>query len=66
MLRDRLTITQPKSLFYPAAGGLGWGPPAAIGLGLGRPERPVIALITEYAHRGMTSEVPRLVEIHQR
>ncbi|MET8331236.1 hypothetical protein [Streptomyces sp. NPDC005181] len=29
MLRDRLTITRAKSLFYPAAGGLGWGLPAA-------------------------------------
>ncbi|WP_066361390.1 benzoylformate decarboxylase [Herbidospora mongoliensis] len=48
-LRDRLTITRPKSLFYPAAGGLGWGLPAAIGLSLGRPDRPVIALIGDGA-----------------
>ncbi|GAB1817999.1 benzoylformate decarboxylase [Herbidospora sp. RD11066] len=49
LLRDRLTITRPKSLFYPAAGGLGWGLPAAIGLSLGRPDRPVIALIGDGA-----------------
>jgi benzoylformate decarboxylase len=49
MLRDRLTLTQPKSLFYPAAGGLGWGLPAAIGLQLGCPQRPVVALIGDGA-----------------
>ncbi|WP_285580959.1 benzoylformate decarboxylase [Herbidospora sp. NBRC 101105] len=49
LLRDRLTITHPKSLFYPAAGGLGWGLPAAIGLSLARPDRPVLALIGDGA-----------------
>ncbi|MEV0391199.1 thiamine pyrophosphate-dependent enzyme, partial [Nonomuraea sp. NPDC050643] len=49
LARDRLTITRPKSLFYPAAGGLGWGLPAAIGLRLGCPERPVVALIGDGA-----------------
>ncbi|MBA9050352.1 MULTISPECIES: benzoylformate decarboxylase [Streptomyces] len=48
-LRDRLTITRAKSLFYCAAGGLGWGLPAAIGLRLGRPDRPVVALIGDGA-----------------
>ncbi|MBO3749289.1 benzoylformate decarboxylase [Streptosporangiaceae bacterium NEAU-GS5] len=49
LVRDRLTITRPKSLFYAASGGLGWGLPAAIGLGLGFPDRPVIALIGDGA-----------------
>lgn len=49
LIRDRLTLTRPKSLFYPAAGGLGWGLPAAIGLSLARPDRPVIALIGDGA-----------------
>ena len=47
--RDRLTISRAKSLFYSAAGALGWGLPAAIGLKLGRPERPVVALIGDGA-----------------
>ncbi|MFD7091984.1 thiamine pyrophosphate-dependent enzyme [Streptomyces sp. NPDC059896] len=45
MLRDRLTIARARSLFYSAAGGLGWGLPAAIGLKLGRPDRPVVCLL---------------------
>lgn len=45
MFRDRLTITRARSLFYSAAGGLGWGLPAAIGLKLGRPDRPVVCLL---------------------
>ncbi|MFK0024019.1 benzoylformate decarboxylase [Streptomyces sp. NPDC090798] len=49
VMRDRLTITRAKSLFYSAAGGLGWGLPAAIGLRLGCPERPVVALIGDGA-----------------
>lgn len=55
MLRDRLTVTQPKSLFCPAAGGLGWGLPAAIGLQLGCPQRPVVALIGDGAMQYTTS-----------
>ncbi|GHD61132.1 benzoylformate decarboxylase [Streptomyces mirabilis] len=49
LVRDRLTISRPKSLFYCAAGGLGWGLPAAIGLRLGCPDRPVVALIGDGA-----------------
>ncbi|WUD71095.1 benzoylformate decarboxylase [Streptomyces sp. NBC_00510] len=55
MARDRLTVTRSKSLFYPAAGGLGWGLPAAIGLRLGRPERSVVALIGDGAMQYTTS-----------
>ncbi|MDT0466616.1 benzoylformate decarboxylase [Streptomyces gibsoniae] len=49
LIRDRLTITRPHSLFYCASGGLGWGLPAAVGLGLGCPDRPVLALIGDGA-----------------
>ena len=56
-LRDRLTISRPRSLFYSAAGGLGWGLPAAIGLKLGRPDRPVVCLLgdgsTHYTVSGL-------------
>ncbi|MEV6027760.1 thiamine pyrophosphate-dependent enzyme [Streptomyces sp. NPDC052036] len=45
MFRDRLTITRAHSPFHPAAGGLGWGLPAAIGLELGCPDRPLVALL---------------------
>lgn len=55
LARDRLTISRPKSLFYPAAGGLGWGLPAAIGLKLGCPERPVVALLGDGAMQYTTS-----------
>ncbi|MFD6299667.1 thiamine pyrophosphate-dependent enzyme [Streptomyces sp. NPDC060235] len=49
LVRDRLTISRAKSLFYPAAGALGWGLPAAIGLKLGFPDRPVVALLGDGA-----------------
>lgn len=55
LVRDRLNITRAKSLFYPAAGGLGWGLPAAIGLQLGCPGRPVVALIGDGAMQYTTS-----------
>ena len=46
---DRLDISQPASLFFPASGGLGWGLPAAIGLQLGDPSRRVVAMIGDGA-----------------
>jgi benzoylformate decarboxylase len=49
MLRDRIDITRAKSLYYPAAGALGWGLPAAIGIQLAEPGRPVLALIGDGA-----------------
>lgn len=49
LIRDRLTIARSHSLFYCASGGLGWGLPAAVGLGLGCPDRPVLALIGDGA-----------------
>lgn len=64
MLRDRLTLTRPMSLFYPAAGGLGCGLPAAVGLRLGRPERPVVALLGDGAMQYTTSAL-RTAARHQ-
>ncbi|MFI9402959.1 benzoylformate decarboxylase [Nocardia sp. NPDC052316] len=42
---DDLPITRPRSYLYPAAAGLGYGLPAAVGCALAQPDRPVIALI---------------------
>jgi benzoylformate decarboxylase len=46
---DRLEFTRPGSLYLSAAGGLGWGLPAAIGLQLGDPSRRVVALLGDGA-----------------
>ena len=48
-LWPRLTFTQPGSYHFPASGGLGWGMPAALGMALGSPDRPVLALIGDGA-----------------
>ncbi|MEV4518297.1 benzoylformate decarboxylase [Dactylosporangium sp. NPDC049525] len=49
MIWDRLDLTRPGSLYFPASGGLGWGLPAAIGIQLADPARRVIALIGDGA-----------------
>lgn len=49
MLWSRLTFRRPQSYYFPANGGLGWGLPAAIGVQLGDPSRPVVALIGDGA-----------------
>jgi benzoylformate decarboxylase len=49
LLWDRLDLSRPRSLHFPASGGLGWGLPAAIGVQLADPSRPVIALIGDGA-----------------
>jgi benzoylformate decarboxylase len=41
---DRIPINRPGAFFTSAAGGLGYGIPAAVGLGLADPGRPVISL----------------------
>lgn len=45
----RLTFDRAQSYYFPANGGLGWGLPAAIGVQLADPGRPVIALIGDGA-----------------
>src|ERR1700730_3094480 len=42
---DRLPIEKPGSYFFPAAGGLGFGRPAALGVQLTHPNRRVIGVI---------------------
>lgn len=42
---QRVEMRHPDSYFFPAAGGLGFGLPAAVGVQLARPERQVIAVI---------------------
>lgn len=49
-------LRQPGSFYFPAAGGLGFGMPAAVGVQLARPDRRVIALIGDgSAHYGITA-----------
>ncbi|MBN9194087.1 benzoylformate decarboxylase [Microbacterium sp.] len=45
----RLSFDRAQSYYFPANGGLGWGLPAAIGVQLADPTRPVIALIGDGA-----------------
>jgi len=42
---DHIHLANPGSYFFPAAGGLGFGLPAAVGVQLAVPERRVIAII---------------------
>jgi benzoylformate decarboxylase len=46
-LRNRLRLSTPGSYFFAAGGGLGFGLPAAVGVQLARPERPVVCVIGE-------------------
>jgi benzoylformate decarboxylase len=44
-----LNRSRPRSLFFPAAGGLGFGLPAAVGVALADPTRPVVAVLGDGA-----------------
>jgi benzoylformate decarboxylase len=44
-----LDLDRPRSLFFPAAGGLGFGLPAAVGVALADPTRPVVAVLGDGA-----------------
>jgi benzoylformate decarboxylase len=44
-----LALDRPRSLFFPAAGGLGFGLPAAVGVALADPSRPVVAVLGDGA-----------------
>ncbi len=60
-LRNQLRISRPASYFFAAGGGLGYGIPAAIGVQLAQPDRPVICVIGEgsaqYAISGLFTAV---------
>lgn len=42
---ERVRMRQPGSYYFAAAGGLGFGMPAAVGVKMALPERPVVAVI---------------------
>ncbi|MGH8869962.1 MAG: benzoylformate decarboxylase [Actinomycetes bacterium] len=44
-----LDLDRPRSLLFPAAGGLGFGLPAAVGAALADPSRPVVAVLGDGA-----------------
>ncbi|MFN8174231.1 MAG: benzoylformate decarboxylase [Solirubrobacteraceae bacterium] len=46
-VRNRLRLSRPGSYFFGAGGGLGFGLSAAVGVGLARPERPVVCVVGE-------------------
>ncbi|MEU6645588.1 benzoylformate decarboxylase [Saccharomonospora sp. NPDC046836] len=46
---DHLDLSRPRSFFFPAAGGLGFGLPAAVGVALADPGRPVLAVLGDGA-----------------
>jgi benzoylformate decarboxylase len=49
-----LDLDRPRSMFFPAAGGLGFGLPAAVGVALADPSRPVVAVLGDGAmHYGV-------------
>jgi benzoylformate decarboxylase len=59
--RNQVRPSRPSSYFTAAGGGLGFGLPAAIGVQLGKPDRPVIGVIgdgsLQYAVAGLWSAV---------
>jgi benzoylformate decarboxylase len=45
LLRNALKLNEPGSYIFTRGGGLGFGLPAAIGVKLARPDRPVVAVV---------------------
>jgi benzoylformate decarboxylase len=66
-LRNRLRISQPGSYYFSAGGGLGYGLPAAIGVQLAQPGRPVVCVLGEgsaqYAISGFWTAVAYQVPV---
>ena len=58
-VRNRLRLSQPGSYYFSAGGGLGYGLPAAVGVQLAQPNRPVVCVIGEgsvqYSVQGLWS-----------
>jgi benzoylformate decarboxylase len=46
-VRNRLRLSRPGSYYFSAGGGLGYGLPAALGVQLAQPDRPVVCVIGE-------------------
>ncbi|MDQ0380985.1 benzoylformate decarboxylase [Amycolatopsis thermophila] len=52
----QMDLRRPGSYFWPAAGGLGFGMPAAVGVAMGLPDRPVVGVIGDgSANYGITA-----------
>lgn len=52
----QMDLRHPGSYYFPASGGLGFGLPAAVGVALARPERPVVAVVGDgSANYGITA-----------
>ncbi len=45
LLREHLRLREPDSFHHTVGGGLGWGIGSAVGVSLGRPDRPVVAAL---------------------
>ncbi len=46
-LRNQLRLSRPGSYYFSAGGGLGFGLPAAVGVQLAQPSRPVVCVVGE-------------------
>ncbi|MFH8935588.1 benzoylformate decarboxylase [Streptomyces griseosporeus] len=52
----QMDLRRPGSYHFPAAGGLGFGLPGAVGVALGRPDRPVVGVVGDgSANYGVTA-----------
>ncbi|MEU6476450.1 benzoylformate decarboxylase [Streptomyces sp. NPDC047017] len=52
----QMDLRRPGSYYFPAAGGLGFGLPAAVGVALAQPDRPVVGVIGDgSANYGVTA-----------
>nr|WP_042180278.1 benzoylformate decarboxylase [Kibdelosporangium sp. MJ126-NF4]CEL14298.1 Benzoylformate decarboxylase [Kibdelosporangium sp. MJ126-NF4]CTQ88665.1 Benzoylformate decarboxylase (EC 4.1.1.7) [Kibdelosporangium sp. MJ126-NF4] len=52
----QMDLRMQSSYFFPASGGLGFGLPAAVGVAMGRPTRPVVAVVGDgSANYGITA-----------
>jgi len=55
-LWERVTMVEPGSYYFAAAGGLGFAMPAALGVKLANPDRPVVAFVGDgSAHYSITA-----------
>jgi benzoylformate decarboxylase len=65
--RNQVRLSRPGSYFFGAGGGLGYGLPAAVGVQLAQPERPVVAVIgdgsMQYAIAALWSAVAHEVPL---